>query len=52
MITPEGRAVPFTLDQLADLPLAHMTLEGKIQEGPLLIEVLHAAGVQSFSTGC
>jgi hypothetical protein len=49
VITPAGKAVPFTLKQLAALPLAHETLEGKIQEGPLLLDVLHSAGVDSFS---
>ncbi len=49
VITPQGKVVPFTLDDLAALPLARMTLEGKIQEGPLLIDVLHAAGVTTFT---
>jgi hypothetical protein len=49
VITPEGRAIPFTLDDLAALPLHRATLEGKIQEGPLLLEVLHAAGVTAFT---
>jgi hypothetical protein len=49
VITPDGRAVPFTLKQLAALPLHHVNVGGKIQEGPLLLDVLHAAGVTTFS---
>ena len=49
VITPEGKAVAFTLDDLAALPLHRTTLEGKIQEGPLLLDVLHAAGVTAFT---
>jgi hypothetical protein len=49
VITPDGTAVPFTLKQLAALPLHHVNVGGKIQEGPLLLDVLHAAGVTTFS---
>jgi hypothetical protein len=49
IVKPDGSSVGFTWDDLKKLPLANLTVEGKIEEGPKLIDVLNAAGVTDFS---
>ena len=49
VIKPDGSSVGFTWDDLKKLPLANLTVEGKVEEGPKLIDVLKAAGVTDFS---
>jgi hypothetical protein len=49
VVKPDGTEVGFTWDDLKKLPLANLTVEGKIEEGPKLIDVLKAAGVTDFS---
>jgi hypothetical protein len=49
VIKPDGSSVGFTWDDLKKLPLANLTIEGKVEEGPKLIDVLKAAGVTNFS---
>lgn len=48
VITPEGRSVGFTADELRQLPLASIKVEGKPEEGPVLLDVLQGAGVEEF----
>jgi hypothetical protein len=49
VIKPDGTSFGFTWDDLKKLPLATLTIEGKVQEGPRLGDVLKAAGVTDFS---
>jgi predicted flap endonuclease-1-like 5' DNA nuclease len=49
VIKPDGSSTGFTWDDLKKLPLANLTVEGKVEEGPKLIDVLKAAGVTDFS---
>jgi len=49
VIKADGSSVGFTWNDLEKLPLANITIEGKLQEGPKLIDVLKAAGVSDFS---
>ena len=49
VIKPDGSSVGFTWDDLNKLPLTEITVEGKVQEGPKLFDVLKAAGVTDFS---
>lgn len=49
VIKPDGSSIAFTWDDLKKLPLANLTVESKVEEGPKLIEVLKAAGVTDFS---
>ena len=49
VIKADGSSVGFTWDDLKKLPLANLTVEGKIQEGSKLSDVLKAAGVTDFS---
>jgi hypothetical protein len=49
VIKPDGSSVGFTWDDLKKLPLANLTIEGKVEEGPKLSDVLKAAGVIDFS---
>jgi hypothetical protein len=49
VVKPDGSSVGFTWDDLKKLPLANITVEGKVEEGPKLIDVLTAAGVTDFS---
>ena len=39
----------FTWDELKKLPLATLTVEGKVEEGPRLSDVLKAAGITEFT---
>jgi hypothetical protein len=49
VVTSDGKATAFSLDQLAALPLASVTIEGKVEEGPRLLDILRAAGVSGFT---
>ena len=49
VILPDGSSVDITLDQLKSLPLAQLTVDGKTEEGPKLMDVLALAGVTDFS---
>jgi hypothetical protein len=49
VVKTDGSSVAFTWDDLKKLPLANLTIEGKVEEGPKLIDVLKAAGVTDFS---
>ena len=48
IIKPDGSRVGFTWDDLKKLPLATLTVEGKVEEGPKLSDVLKAAGITDF----
>ena len=45
----DGKAVPFTAADIKSLPLSQVTVDGKVEEGPRLLDVLTAAGVKDFS---
>lgn len=49
VVKPDGTSVGLTWDDLKKLPLANLTVDGKVEEGPKLIDVLTAAGVTDFS---
>jgi hypothetical protein len=48
VIKPDGSAVPITLDDLKKMPLGQVNLDGKVQEGPKVLDVLAKAGVTDF----
>lgn len=49
VVKPDGSTQAFTWDDLKKLPLANLSVEGKVEEGPKLLDVLQAAGVTEFS---
>jgi hypothetical protein len=49
VVKADGTSVGFSWDDLKKLPLANITVDGKVEEGPKLIDVLSAAGVTEFS---
>ncbi len=49
VILPDGSSVDITLAQLKSLPLAQLTVDGKTQEGPKLMDILTLAGATDFS---
>jgi hypothetical protein len=49
IIKPDGSKFDVTLDAVKKLPLAQITVEGKVQEGPKLLDILSLAGVTDFS---
>ena len=49
VVRADGSSMGFTWDDLKKLPLANLTVEGKVEEGPKLSDVLKAAGVTDFS---
>jgi hypothetical protein len=49
VILPDGTSVGITLDHLKSLPLAQLTVDGKTEEGPKLMDILTLAGVTDFS---
>ena len=49
VVKPDGTKVGLTMDDLKKLPLAQLTVDGKLQEGPKLMDVLNAAGVTNFA---
>ena len=48
VIKPDGTAVGVTIDDLKALPLMQVTVEGKVEEGPGLLDVLTLAGITEF----
>lgn len=49
VIKPDGSAVMFTVDDIKALPLAQYMTEGKVEEGPKLLDVLARAGITDFT---
>jgi hypothetical protein len=49
VVKADGSSKGFTWADLEKLPLTNITIEGKVQEGPKLLDVLKAAGVTDFS---
>ncbi len=49
VIKPDGTSVGVTVADLKTLPLKQVTVEGKTEEGPGLLDVLKFAGVTEFS---
>lgn len=49
VVKPDGSAVMFTVEDVKALPLAQYMTEGKVEEGPKLLDVLARAGVDEFS---
>ncbi len=49
IVKPDGTKVGVTIDDMKKLPLAQLTVEGKVEEGPKLIDILNAAGVTDFT---
>ena len=37
------------MDDMKKLPLAQLTVEGKVEEGPKLLDILNAAGITDFT---
>jgi hypothetical protein len=49
IVKADGSTFDVTLDAIKSLPLAQITVESKVQEGPRLLDVLALAGVTEFS---
>jgi len=49
VIKADGSSVTMSWDDLKKLPLMTISVEGKVEEGPKLSDVLKAAGVTEFS---
>ena len=49
VIKVDGSSVGLTYTDLKKIPLANITVEGMVEEGPRLSDVLKAAGVTDFS---
>ncbi|MCL4528503.1 MAG: hypothetical protein M1282_03725 [Chloroflexi bacterium] len=49
IVKPDGTKVGVTMDDMKKLPLAQLTVEGKVEEGPKLLDILNAAGVTDFT---
>lgn len=49
IVKTDGTRFDVTLDALKTLPLAQVTAEGKVEEGPYLRDVLALAGVTEFT---
>ncbi len=49
IIKADGTKFGVTLDALKKLPLAQVTAEGMVEEGPYLLDVLALAGVTQFT---
>lgn len=50
VVKTDGSAVPFTLDDLKKLPLGQLGVEGKMEEGPKIADVLLTAGVKDYQS--
>jgi len=48
IIKPDGTRFDVTLDALKTLPLAQVSAEGRVEEGPYLSDILALAGVTEF----
>ena len=49
IIRPDGSKFDVTLDAVKKLKLSQITVEGKVQEGPKLLDVLSLASVTDFT---
>ena len=49
IVKTDGAKFDVTLDAVKKLPLAQITVDGKVQEGPKLMDVLALAGVTDFT---
>ncbi len=49
IVKADGTRFDVTLDALKKLPLANLTVDGKVQEGPKLLDVLKLANVTDFT---
>jgi len=49
IIKPDGTKFDVTLDALKQLPLAQVSAEGKVEEGPYLMDILALAGITEFT---
>jgi hypothetical protein len=49
IIKADGTNVGVTVEDLKTLPLAQVEMDGKVEEGPRLLDVLTLAGVTDFS---
>jgi hypothetical protein len=49
IVKPDGAKFAVTLDAVKSLPLAQITVDGKVQEGPKLLDILALAGITDFS---
>jgi len=49
IIKPDGTKFDVTLEAVKVLPLAQLTVEGKVEEGPYLSDVLALAGITEFT---
>jgi hypothetical protein len=49
VIKPDGSTVGVTINDLKSLPLKQVSAEGKVEEGPGLLDVLKFAGVSEFT---
>jgi len=49
IVRADGTTFDVTVDAVKALPLAQVTVEGKLQEGPKLMDVLALAGVTDFT---
>jgi hypothetical protein len=49
IVKPDGSKFDVTLDAVKKLKLTQLTVEGKVQEGPKLLDVLSLAGLTDFT---
>jgi hypothetical protein len=49
IVKADGTKFDITLDALKKLPLANITVDGKVQEGPKLMDILALASVADFT---
>ncbi len=49
IVKPNGAKFDVMLDAVKKLPLAQITVDGKVQEGPKLLNVLSLAGITDFT---
>lgn len=49
IVKADGTKFDVTLEALKKLPLANITVDGKVQEGPKLMDVLTLASITDFS---
>ena len=49
IVKPDGTKVGVTMDDMKKLPLTQLTVEGKVEEGPKLLDILNAAGITDFT---
>ena len=49
IVKADGSKFAVTLDAVKGLPLAQLTVEGKVQEGPKLADILALGGVTDFT---